>query len=124
MDRFGKWVGLSDHVLAWFQSNLTGRQFLSACMLMYQRTHGIEYGIPQGSILGPVLFSLYMLPLGNIINHHHVNYHFYADDTQLYISLSANDPSALHVLIDCLTDINVWMRKNILKLTEKTLKLF
>ena len=75
-------------------------------------------GIRQGSILGPLLFNLYMLPLGQILQNFNINYHSYADDTQLYVSLSPDDCSPADVLCQCLEEITTWMRENFLQLNE------
>lgn len=97
IDRLEKWA---DVVLDWFCSDLSGRKpFVSLCDLVSQ-TFDIDYGVPPGSVLGPVPLYLYMLPLGNIISHHDVKYHCYADDTQFYISVSPDNPSSLNALIN------------------------
>ncbi|KAG5270734.1 hypothetical protein AALO_G00195980, partial [Alosa alosa] len=85
--RLAKWVGLSDNALNWFQTYITGRDFYISLGDHVSEKHDLPFGVAQGSCLGPLLFSLYMLPLGNVISQHNVNFHSYADDTQLYISV-------------------------------------
>ena len=67
------------------------------------------YGVLQGSVLGPLLFSLYTTPLSKIIClHPHIKFHFYADDTRLYIHLShKNAFSALAKLNASLQDVQL-----------------
>ncbi|XP_033932863.2 uncharacterized protein [Pseudochaenichthys georgianus] len=64
---------------------------------------------------------LYMLPLGNIIRNHSVNFHCYADDTQLYLSIKPDEINHLNKIQDCLKDLKTWMTLNFLMLnTTKT----
>ena len=76
-------------------------------------------GVPQGSVLGPWNFCMYMYPIGSILRHHGIDYHIYADDTQIYIKFDLSDPSiALEKINLCISDIRTWMIKNKLKIND------
>ncbi len=79
--------------LRWFESYLTGRSFKVAWGEVVSKAHQLVTGVPQGSVLGPLLFSTYTTSLGPIIQAHGCSYHFYADDTQLYLSFRPDDPT-------------------------------
>ena len=79
-------------------------------------------------ICGPILFTLYTLPLGDIARKLEIPRHFYADDTQLYVSFPVNDEYegvvAVSHLEDCVREIQKWMAVNKLKLNaDKTERL-
>ena len=67
------------------------------------------------------MYTIYVAPLANVINKHSINYHCYADDTQIYIQC-ANNTTAVQEAItriqDCITDVSKWMGRNALKINE------
>ena len=82
----------------------------------------LPFGVPQGSVLGPLFFTIYASPVVNIARNHDLSVHTYADDTQLYLSFNVNEPSEEHLtrqrIEHCISDIKSWMSKNKLKLND------
>ena len=80
----------------------------------------VQYGVPQGSVLGPTLFYVYCRPLGRIIRKHDISYHMYAGDSQLYVDFSpCDEKTALANLQRCIQEVREWLRENFLLLNYK-----
>ena len=116
--RLAQHVGLQGSVLQWFRSYLTGRTFSVKIGDLYSSSAPLFSGVPQGSILGPVLFSLYLLPLCSIILKHNISFHLYADDLQLYLPIVSKSPDAMDSIHKCLSDIKIWLSQTFLSLNE------
>ena len=80
----------------------------------------MRIGVPQGSLLGPILFILYTKDLEIIARRYGFEIHLYADDTQLYVCFKSNDEdNVLKRVEKCLDDIEIWMKSNFLQLNVK-----
>ena len=123
LDRLNVYYGISELALGWFKSYLSGRTHSVKVGNTLSHPAVLQYGVPKGSVLGLILFSLYTNPISSIIHSHSsINHHFYADDTQLYITLTpTNFSHSIQKLKNCLSDIQNFMSANKLKLNpEKT----
>ena len=113
--------GVTNSAHSWFLSYLSNRQQSIVVDGFSSDPVQLTCGVPQGSVLGPILFTLYTSPLSNIIQSHDVNHHFYADDTQLQ---DKDKPDKVLPLLtrtaDCFNDLKNWMTANKLKLSDKT----
>ena len=81
--RLEQHVGVSGQALAWFESYLPNRLQSVSVNGVHSKLVTIDCGVPQGSVLGPILFVLYTQPLSQIVSNHFCPHRFFADDTQL-----------------------------------------
>ena len=113
--------GVTGAALEWFRSYLSGRHQVVRIGNEKSPPRDVTFGVPQGSVLGPLLFTAYITPVGDIIKKFSLDYHLYADDTQLYVSFAPGGNSQLNTmdrLYSCLQEIGEWSRTNLLKLND------
>jgi hypothetical protein len=128
VNRMANEIGLTGTALNWYRSYFTGRMTRVCIDDIFSEPHHMNYGLPQGSIVGPGSFKIYIIPIGRIIRKHHISYHMYADDIQLFLSFKPSDPNsiqdALAKLSACITEIKLWMTNNMLKLNDSKTEFF
>ena len=123
--RLGNWFGVSGRALDWFEPYLTGRSQRIKLGNCLSSTSDLSFGVPQGSVLGPLLLTLYTTPLSSLVSGHAIPHHIYADDSQLYVSFSSgNSAAALNGLQSCLASVQSWMSTNKLKLNPDKTEFF
>ena len=98
-----KYVGICGNALKLIKSYFSNRTQRVQIDNVLSDFANIICGVPQGSVLGPLKFCLYLLPLSAILTYHNNGYHVYADDTQLYVSFKCKQPwEAISKLNSCL----------------------
>ena len=116
--------GISGAPLDWFKSYLSARSQRVSIPGALSDSLPLNWGVPQGSCLGPLFYIIYSSKLFNIIERHPPNSHCYADDSQIYLSFKPYDLSiqqdAITAIQNCIDDIRSWMEHDKLLSDEKT----
>ena len=123
LSRMESVLGVKGSALQWFKSYLLGRKQRIKINDDFSENQEILWSVPQGSVLGAILFLIYIIPLAQLIRSYGLNNHGYADDTQLCLSFKKTSDNAIVKreilnLEKCLCDISVWMSQNKLKLNN------
>lgn len=110
-------IGIEGNALMYIQSYLENRTYCVQIGKSYSNEKKLERGVPQGSVLGPILFCIYTIELSHLLEKHGVSFKLFADDTQFYLSLSDIE-NAEEKISRLISDIGKWMTSKQLKLNE------
>ena len=121
IDIMQKEFGIQNVALDWLSSYLVNRSQRVLISGSTSESVQMKFGVPQGSCLGPVLFTAYSSTLFHVINKHMITSHGYADDTQLVKMFKPriSDQTEVTMCIErCIRDIQSWMTTHRLKLND------
>ena len=112
-------IGVRGDAFCWLASYLTDRtQCVSDDGHVFCKIE-LRHGVPQGCVLGPLLFSVYWTGLSDVFSKQGFRYDVYADDTQLYCDFPRNDSASTADRISrCVIDVKVWLASRYLPLIE------
>ena len=117
-------IGFTDAVLQWFSAYQTDRTHYVSLSNHCSAFTPVHSGVPQGSVLAHMLFTMYIKPLSAIIDTHSIMHHSFADALQLQISApSGRTSELLHPMQSCISDVKAWATANMLKVNDNKTKL-
>ena len=122
IERLETVYGIKGTALKWFRSYLTERKQRVGVGAETSNPHSPKYSVPQGALMGPDLYTKYTKPLAEILIAFLIQYHLYADDSQLYKALNLKTDNQFTVLSniqDCIKEVGSWMENNKLKLNQE-----
>jgi Reverse transcriptase (RNA-dependent DNA polymerase)/Endonuclease-reverse transcriptase len=113
---------VTDTALSWFNSYLSDRTQSFVYAGQQTSCFPVYCSVPQGSVLGPVEFTVYTEDITELLIRHETRSHLYADDTQLYASCRPEDMEAVITrMSNCVADVAVWCASRRLQLNaDKT----
>lgn len=100
-------MGVKGKALDWLKTYLSDRTSTVQLGTLISHCRSVDKGVPQGSILSPMLFNLYVAPLARVIRSHGFDTVLYADDTQLWLTLGPNPTDTRLRFKNCMTHINI-----------------
>ena len=110
-------IGVEGDALNYLESFLTNRTYCVQIGKSFSGTKALVRGVPQGSVLGPILFCIYTIELIHLLNNHGVHFQLFADDTQFYMSLE-NIEESERKINEVMSDVKRWMNSKQLKLND------
>jgi len=124
LQRLHTYLGITGTALDWFRSYLSNRKQTVIINGVSSNPKDLKYGVPQGSVLGPFLFSIYLLPLRKILLRHGIPYKLYADDNQIYIIFERDESVQANLALQlAIQDARQWLIENFQKVNDSKTEL-
>jgi hypothetical protein len=112
-------LGIRGSALNWLESYLTERHQKVCIGSKSSAACRLQCGVPQGSVLGPILFTIYTSSLGQLLRSHGMEYHLYADDSSVYTMFKPQDVTGtIDRIQDCICAVRQWMAMKSLKMND------